>query len=370
MAIVTRFFASSVRKVWHSLAMLRQFIRFPAASFSLILPLLGATTVSTQLTNNQLLVLIGVAMAFHIFAYVLNDIIDLPVDRTESLRVDFPLVQGIIRPWQALVVALLQLPLALALAFYLKASFPAYVFLLLAFLSMTAYDLWGKRAPFPPLTDLVQGVGWGAIVLFGAAVIPGFAPGLPPGHSSELLAALFAFVVVFILLINGIHGGVRDLANDLRCGTRTTAILFGARPFAENRVVMPVPFQVYALTLQALVIGSIFLPLAYNWFDYPPAIWYITIGVVFVFSLLSLISLIISATSTDDRSRMIAAGIVHIVLSLSTLLLSFAAYLGPRLLSILLIVYIIPLCSIAWDWSAKGIQRLKRRDPILPQLTK
>ncbi|HEY6408342.1 MAG TPA: UbiA family prenyltransferase, partial [Ktedonobacteraceae bacterium] len=341
-------------KVWRGLALSGQFIRFSTASFSLILPLLGAATVSTQLTNNQLLALIGVAMTFHIFAYVLNDVVDLPVDRTESLRADFPLVQGLIRPWQALVVALLQLPLGLILTLYLKANLPAYIFLLVAFLLMAIYDLRGKRAPFPPLTDLVQAVGWGAIVLYGAAIVPAFAPGLASGRTSALLATLFAFVIVFILLINGVHGGVRDLANDLRCGARTTAILFGARPLEGDRVEMPIPFKIYALTLQTLVIGSIFLPLAYNWFDYPPTSWYITTGIVFIFSLLSLISLIISATAKDDRQRMIFAGTVHIITSLSALLLAFAVYLGPRLLSILLVVYIIPLCSIAWHWSAKG----------------
>ena len=28
---------------------------------------------------------------------------------------------------------------------------------------MTAYNVWGKRCPIPPLTDLVQAVGWAAL---------------------------------------------------------------------------------------------------------------------------------------------------------------------------------------------------------------
>src|SRR5256885_17240914 len=117
---------NKLRWFWQSLSMLGLFIRFSAVSFSIILPLLGAAMTSTQLTSHQIVGLISVAMAFHIFAYVLNDVIDLQVDRTESLRAHFPLIQGTIQPWQALAVALLQIPIALALTAWLGGTLRAY----------------------------------------------------------------------------------------------------------------------------------------------------------------------------------------------------------------------------------------------------
>src|SRR5262249_44183465 len=155
-------------------------------------PLLGAATASSWLTRHQILGLIAVATAFHIFAYVLNDVIDLRVDRTESLRADFPLVRGTVQPRHALMVAFLQIPIALGVTAWLGVNVQAYTELIAAFVLMTAYNLWGKRTPFPPLTDLIQGLGWAALALYGATIVS--------GHLTVLLGVIIAFVVVFILM--------------------------------------------------------------------------------------------------------------------------------------------------------------------------
>src|SRR3712207_6301146 len=76
-----------------------RFIRFSALGASAILPLLGAATVQPRLSQPSIGGLLAVALAFHVFAYVLNDVIDLPLDRTEVLRRAFPLVRGAVQPW-------------------------------------------------------------------------------------------------------------------------------------------------------------------------------------------------------------------------------------------------------------------------------
>ncbi len=42
----------------------------------------------------RLLGIFAVGLAFHVFAYVFNDVIDLPVDRTQPRRAGDPLVKG------------------------------------------------------------------------------------------------------------------------------------------------------------------------------------------------------------------------------------------------------------------------------------
>jgi 4-hydroxybenzoate polyprenyltransferase len=86
------------------------FIRFPALVFTLILPLSGAATASTEFTLGQLVTLILVGLMFHTFAYALNDVIDLPIDRTHPMRQNEPMVRGMILPKQALFIALVQVP--------------------------------------------------------------------------------------------------------------------------------------------------------------------------------------------------------------------------------------------------------------------
>ncbi|GAC1567109.1 MAG: hypothetical protein NVS3B14_12130 [Ktedonobacteraceae bacterium] len=337
-----------LRGAWRGISVLRQIIHFSVLGFSIILPLLGAATVSSRLTSYKILGLVGAALTFHIFAYVLNDVIDLPLDRTQPLRADSPLVQGKIQPRLALVIALLQIPLALACTSFLDASSLAYVAIGSAFLLMTAYNVWGKGIPFPPLTDVIQGVAFGAMVLYGAAALP--------GRSSGILAVIFAFVIVFIVMINGIHGSLRDLANDLNYGACTTAILLGARPSGNRGLMIPLSFRLYALALQALLIVIILVPLFYNWFGYPLLTWAITLSILLTFILLSLILLVVSARSIEDRSRLNFLGMLHISISLSSLLVLFVPYLSSSVLELVLVIYLVPLCSnkILWD-------QLKRR---------
>ncbi len=342
-----------MKRVWQSLSALRRFTRFTALPFSIILPLLGAGTVSFLLTSYQMLGLVGVAIAFHIFAYVLNDVVDLSVDRTEPLRADYPLVQGTIRPWQALTIALFQIPLALIFTYWLQASNVAYTALIAAFVLMTVYDIWGKRTTFPLFTDVIQGLGWGCLAIYGAMVFP--------DRPSALINVILVFVVVFTMMINGVHGSLRDLDNDLNCGVCTTAILLNVRPTDTGGLVIPLRFRLYALSLQVLLVSIILLPLAYNWFGYKLMTWSVIMSILLIFILLSLILLNISATSTSNRIRMIFVGTLHIIITLSSLLILFAPYLGSGLLRVLLVLYFLPLCSskILWDWLMRSINKSK-----------
>jgi 4-hydroxybenzoate polyprenyltransferase len=351
--------ASWIAKAWRGIFALGAFIRFTALGGTVILPLLGAATVSRQLAGFQVVGIIGVAVTFHNFAYVLNDVIDLPIDRTEPRRAEFPLVQGVIEPWQALAFALLQVPLGLGLTAWLGGKGHAYTTLGMAFALMAVYNLWGKRAFFPPLTDTAQGLAWAFLVLYGAVVVP--------GHPTELTSTIFIFIVVFIVLVNGVHGSLRDLVNDLNCGVRSTAILLGARPQGATGLVIPRRLMFYALALQVILVGVTLLPLVRNDFGYKPVAWNVTLVAVLVLAVLSLCLLRAAARSAGDRQDMIAAGILHLVLSLSSLIVLFALYLDRSLLAVIGVGFIIPLLTLDWLYDAlrrvwqRGAQALQAR---------
>ncbi|MFN8422739.1 MAG: UbiA family prenyltransferase [Anaerolineae bacterium] len=217
--------------------------------FSALLPLLGAASVRRDIAPGAIAVLVAVGLCFHVFAYVLNDVVDLPIDRTQPLRRDDPLVRGAIRPGQALGLALAAVPLGLAftIAPPLRGGAAAAIALGVGFACMAVYDGYGKRAAFPPLTDAVQGVAWGSLVVAGALAVGG------PATAGTWVAA--AHAALFILLINGIHGGLRDLANDLRGGARTTAIVLGARPRPDGGIDVPPAVAVFACAVTALVLA-------------------------------------------------------------------------------------------------------------------
>src|SRR5262245_46276696 len=315
------------------------FIRCSVLNFSVMLPLLGAVSVMPRLTGAQVFGIIVVAVTFHIFAYVLNDVLDLPLDRTELLRRESPLVRGAIRPRQVLIFALMQIPLAFWCTVWLHGSTLAYGTLAVSFVAMAVYNIWGKRMSFPPFADAVQGAGWVALALYGVAVT-----GQPP---TALMGALLVYVFVLVLMINGIHGALRDIGNDLQCGAHTTAILLGARPEGDLGVLLSARLKLYALVLQVFVLGSGLLPLLANWFGYPLTAWLVTMGIMALVTAATLYCFVRAYGSVGNRWNMILFGMMHLVLSLGAMVLPYAYYVGGALRVILLTVYILPV-AVMW----------------------
>lgn len=212
--------------------------------FTLSLPLIGVASSGVTPTPRVIAALLAIGVAFHLFAYGLNDLIDLPLDRTEPQRSGDPLVRGVITPATLAMVAIAQLPIALALAWYIELPVRGVLALLIAFAGLAAYDVWGKRCSAPWLTDAIQGVGWGSLLLVGAATSE-----VTPAATFRMLAA----ILLYIQLINGVHGPLRDLPNDFRRGARTTAIALGARPDGAG-VVIPRALVMYALLLHGMLL--------------------------------------------------------------------------------------------------------------------
>jgi 4-hydroxybenzoate polyprenyltransferase len=310
------------------------FTRFPVIGASALMPLLGAATVNPRPSAAQILSLLGLALAFHNFAYVFNDVIDLPVDRTEPLRAECPLVRGTIKPWQALAFAGLMLPLAFGLTTWQGGPLRAYLALGASFVLMAAYDLWGKRTRFAPLTDLVQALGWGAYTLYGAAMMQ--------GPITRLTAVVVVFVVVYILMVNGVHGSLRDLKNDRDCGMRSTALLLGARPRGEG-VTLSRPLAAYTLVLQASLIALTLFPLVSNDLGYAARERALTAVAVLSITLFSLYRLRTAASWSARSSRMIIAGAQHIALLLAGLVVLLARWVAPGLLAPMVVIYVVPL---------------------------
>ena len=118
---------------------------------------------------------------------------------------------------------------------------------------MAFYNLFGKRVRFPILTDAVEGAAWGCLALWGASVA-----GDGPVAATW---PVFLYGFGFIFLINGIHGGLRDLENDLHCDARTTAILLGARPGAEHEIEHPRGVQLFGFAIH----GGLLLLVVVMW---------------------------------------------------------------------------------------------------------
>jgi 4-hydroxybenzoate polyprenyltransferase len=310
------------------------FTRFAAFSFSAVLPLLGAATVAPNLNAEAALRLLGIAITFHIFGYVLNDIVDLPIDRTHPLRQRYPLVMGTISPRVALTIALAQIPLATVLTLQLTTRPLAYVALSSAFSLIAIYDVWGKRSSYPLLMDLIQGIGCCTLVLYGAYT----AQDMP----NQLTVVICTTVAVYIVLINGVHGSLRDLGNDIVHGVLTTPIFWGVRP-SPTGFTVPRRFVAYALCLQVLLGMLIVMPFLIGWLPYRHALLVVTMAAEAVLLGSSYVLLALAMSNLRNPKRLATIGTWHIIVLLSMLLAPLLPMMGSELAITLLVAYLAPL---------------------------
>jgi len=291
-------------------SILPTFLRFEYLSVAVIFPLLGAATAKEQLDGFHLLGILGVAITFHIYVSLLNDIIDLPLDRTNPARAHYPLVSSAISPTMALTITLLQIPVAATVIYWQSGPLSAYVAVAVAFGMMTIYNIWGKRSPVPPVIDVIQGIGFSSLVLFGSALTGGLTP---------LSWLTFALGILWMVLIN-LLGGLRDLHPDLAFGVNTTPIYFGMRPSGREES-MPafVPYYGYILHI-LMMAGSLLVIL---WIAYP--IWLsVVLGILSVLvgatALFFLITMFDAVTRNYDT--MVLAGLRYIGTSAAALFLT------------------------------------------------
>lgn len=315
---------------------LYRFGRFSAISFTWMTVLLGAATASPSAPVSLLATLAAIGVAFHLFAYIHNDVADLPLDRTEPKRGDSPLVRGMITPNLALLIALLQVPIAFALHFTLADTNPGSIgALALAFALLALYNARGKQWQIPIMGDFVQAAGWMALAGYGALTAG--------GAISLLTASLLTLILLYVLMINGIHGGLRDLANDYRCGARTTAILLGARPDETAGQGLPAKLTCYALGLQTLISVAIAAGLGLNIASYRTDSLYATAALVAGVHLALVCVSRNAFVESASEVQLIQAGLLHLLISLGLLYWPFALYFSWSVSLTILAAYVLPV---------------------------
>ncbi len=311
---------------------LDRLVRIHAFGILAVWPLLGAAA-SGQWTPRIVIGLLAVAFCFNTFGAVLNDVVDVAIDRTNPLRSRDLIVRGAVSQRLALAVALLQLPLIAAA--HAAAGFPgsALPIVLAAAAAMAVYDLWSKRVRVPPLIEASQAAAGALLVVYGAAVTEQTVTPLlwPVGLSAP----------AFILFINAFHGGLRDIENDRACGQRTTPIWLGCRGEIGSRVHISSAMSLYSGVLQGALIAF--------------ALWACVLAGSETAGAQSLIALLVVAALALGNIALFAGEHlvlkpawdtllrIHVAVAPLPLLLGFMPRLGLRAGALLLAVYFLPM---------------------------
>ncbi|HMC22757.1 MAG TPA: UbiA family prenyltransferase, partial [Thermoanaerobaculia bacterium] len=219
---------------------------------------------------------------------------------------------------------------------------------------MLLYNLYGKRIWFPLLSDAVQALAWVALALYGTLSVNS---ALEPS-----VGWLAAIIFVYVLMINGLHGGLRDLANDAHHGARTTALYLGARATTDGRLVMPAALVLYGLALQILLLFLGVLCVIGNWPEENRMPWQVMASAIAGAHVVLLWLARAALQATATRSEMIRAGVLHLFLSLGVVCLPFAFFTNTLATVVIIAAYALPLLilTLYLAWSSSNARSIVR----------
>lgn len=191
-----------------------------------VAPVLGALSMWSvnQLTLLKLFVLFIIGCCSHIYGFVLNDYLDVDVDKECKELSERPLVSGRIASQTALAVAVSALVFSWILTLLFFNTFIQWVLLfsiiLIADFLATAYNLTSKK--FPGMDFLVAGAV--LFLIFFGACSSSVSFNLTP------LAVAVAFIgFTQVLYMNMINGGLKDIDHDSAASAKTAAVALGVK---------------------------------------------------------------------------------------------------------------------------------------------
>jgi 4-hydroxybenzoate polyprenyltransferase len=325
--------ARAASAVWQ----VNDLLRVYQVGFVAIWPLLGLACV-TGWNLPCVTALLAVSVAFNTFGSVLNDVVDLPFDTRHPSRSHQWLVRGTLKRGHALVLAVVQLPVMLAV--HVVSGFPlaALSMLLGAVLGQTVYDLYGKRCPVPPFAEMGQGAAAFLLVSYGAAVSRN------PWNSSVWFTATAA--MSFILLANAFHGGLRDIDGEIAYLRYTTPIWLGCRGRRDRAVHISTSMSLYSGINQAcLILVSVLLAARFAPETERSAVLITAVvAASFLNAVFFLLLHRIKKPAWDVLLR------VHVTFLAIPLMLSFIPRLGGRASATLFLVYFAPSAAKVVRW--------------------
>jgi len=229
--------------------------RLQTGATTALAPVIGYLVLGAQLnycfnfTEISLLFIIGILM--HIFEFVLNEYVDVDVDKLSPDLAEKPLVKGTVSLPTALAVTIGALVLCYLLTIVFFLNLWTLIMLTLAFEFGAIYDIHGKRFPG---SDFTLALWIFFFCLFGASVVSNQYTGI-----LYLVAGLGFFQILFN---NAVEGGIKDADHDATAGAHTLAHVLGVH-VQNGRLIIP---NMFKFTTYAIKIGHISLVLVLIYF--------------------------------------------------------------------------------------------------------
>jgi len=299
-----------------------EYLRLPrlqTAAVTALTPIVGSLVMG-QHDIFLLLILFFIGFLYHIYGFVLNEYVDVEVDKKSIDLKKKPLVSGIVPKEVALFISLLSCASSCLLTIYFFPSVLPILFLLFAILLGGIYDAYGKKIPG---SDFILGLGFFFICLMGASTV---------SHDFTTLTYIVCSIYfVHIVFNNAVEGGLKDVDHDTIAGAKTLATRMGVT-IQNGRLKVTKTFAVFSCIIKIIFIGLIvslcFQPEISFFLSYKYAIQ-ITLIVFFAVTVFLTMYKFLHS-SIFDRSRLKRLFSVHEISSYFMLVISLYSLIDLR----------------------------------------
>jgi 4-hydroxybenzoate polyprenyltransferase len=268
-------------------------LRVPGIGALGIVPVIAALTVGIyDLYNLTLIFIIGAFAS--IFGFLINDYIDIELDRYVDDLQKKPLVSGEVSKKNALIIAFF---LAFSTFFFIALlwynqsidyyKFIGLICIILAGFLGTFYDIFGKNIVG---SDFLVAISVSLIFIFGA---------LSFGQPNVITWIIFILTFENILYMNVVQNGIKDADHDYKLGVKNIALTLGVK-VQEDKIFIPRSFQAFGLGLRLFSAVLFFVPFIV--FEYNYYLWQIVLLSLFIITYLYLDAKLLSI-KTFDRNQ-------------------------------------------------------------------
>jgi 4-hydroxybenzoate polyprenyltransferase len=291
--------------------------RLQTAAVTAVTPLIGSLLMGQQdIMVLSLLFLIG--FFYHIYGFVLNEYIDIEIDKKSIDLQTKPLVSNQINKRSAVVLSLSAAACCCLLTLYFYPAIQPLAFLLLALFLGGVYDVLGKRIPG---SDFILGLSFFFMCLMGASTVS--------DTFTTVTYIVCSIYFIHIVFNNAVEGGLKDVDHDTTAGAKTLAARLGVR-IQDNKLSITTSFALFSWTVKMIFIGLIvslwFQPETKISFSFENTVQ-ITLLVFFV-SIVFVTMQSFLSTTTFERTRLKRLFSIHEISSYFLLVLSLSPLIG------------------------------------------
>jgi 4-hydroxybenzoate polyprenyltransferase len=218
-----------------------------------IIPIIGLLTLMDwgTITPGHILTLLLIGMFTHIYGHVLNEYMDIEIDKQSVELSKKPLVSGVIPRWHALAISVMALIGAIITCWFFFHDILVMSLLIMALLCAGLYNLFHKKLP-------------GSDFFIASAVFFSFLFGASTSLQEFSALTYFIGILLFIreLYANSIESALKDVEHEVKIGIKTMPLLLGVRVH-DGTLEIPRRFKVYVLSIEstfliALIAGLYF----------------------------------------------------------------------------------------------------------------